>query len=76
MGAQGEARPSDERAEQGGPNADGKSAGGVDANATKEHLLDLARRLKVKGRSTMTKDELVHALQKANDKANQHARTR
>lgn len=68
--------PSDERAEQGGPNPKGKSAGGVDANASKEHLLHLARRLGVKGRSTMTKAELVDALQQANDKANQDARTR
>lgn len=68
--------PSDARAEQGGPNPTGKSAGGVDANASKEHLLKLARRLEVKGRSTMTKAELVDALQQANDKANRDARTR
>ncbi|MDO5535143.1 MAG: ChaB family protein [Propionibacteriaceae bacterium] len=64
--------PSDERAEQGGPSG-GESAGGVDANATKEHLLDLARRLDVTGRSRMTKAELVEALQKANDKATREA---
>lgn len=65
--------PSDERAEVGGLNhAD--SAGGVDANATKEHLLGIARRLAIKGRSTMTKDELVAAIQRANDKANEAAR--
>src|SRR5215475_13467250 len=32
------------------------TAGGVNANATKEHLLDVARRLDIKGRSSMTKD--------------------
>ena len=30
--------PSDERAESGGPNPKGRSAGGVDANASKKHL--------------------------------------
>lgn len=58
--------PSDQRAESGGPDAQGKSAEGVDANASKKHLLDLARRLDISGRSTMTKDELVVAIQKAN----------
>jgi len=58
--------PSDERAESGGPNPTGESAEGVDANATKKHLMDVARRLDVEGRSTMTKDELVAAIMKAN----------
>lgn len=71
--AKDERGPSDARAERGGPN-DEKSAGGVDANATKQHLLELARRLDVKGRSTMTKAELVDALQKANEKATAKAR--
>ncbi len=65
--------PSDERAERGGPSG-GESAGGVDANATKAHLLGLAKRLDVTGRSRMTKAELVEALQKANDKASREAR--
>ena len=42
------------------------TAGGVDANASKAHLMDVARRLDVKGRSRMTKDELVAAIGKAN----------
>ena len=54
--------PSDEGAASG----DGKTAGGVDANATKKHLLELAQRLDVRGRSRMTKDELVAAIQRAN----------
>jgi cation transport regulator ChaB len=66
--------PSDERAEQGGPRSTAPSAGGVDANATKKHLYELATRLGVKGRSTMSKDELVEALQKANDRASAKAR--
>jgi hypothetical protein len=39
---------------------------GVDANASKSHLLDLARRLRVPGRSRMDKPELVDAVKKAN----------
>ena len=71
--AKDEPGPSDERAERGGPTG-GESAGGVDANATKAHLMELAKRLDVKGRSRMTKAELVEALQKANDKASREAR--
>lgn len=58
--------PSDSRAESGGPHPKGESAEGVDANASKKHLMDIARRLDVSGRSTMNKDELVTAIQKAN----------
>lgn len=58
--------PSDERSESGGPNASGESAEGVDANASKKHLVDVARKLDISGRSTMTKAELVDAIQKEN----------
>ncbi|KWX26295.1 cation transport regulator ChaB [Mycolicibacterium wolinskyi] len=58
--------PSDARARSGGPNASGKSAEGVDASASKKHLMDLARRLDIKGRSTMSKSDLVGAIEKAN----------
>lgn len=67
--AKDEKGPSDQRARSGGPNARGESAEGVDANATKKHLLDVARRLDVQGRSTMTKDELVSEIKKANRRA-------
>lgn len=50
------------------------TAGGVDARASKAHLLKLAQRLDVRGRSRMTKDELVQALQKANDRQTAAAR--
>ena len=40
----------------------------MDANASKKHLYELAQRLEIKGRSTMTKDELVEALQRANNR--------
>jgi cation transport regulator ChaB len=58
--------PSDSRAESGGPNPSGESAEGVDANASKAHLLGIARRLDIAGRSSMNKDELVSAIMKAN----------
>jgi cation transport regulator ChaB len=58
--------PSDSRARSGGPNAKGSSAEGVDANASKTHLMDVARRLDIPGRSSMTKGQLVEAIKKAN----------
>ena len=65
--------PSDAQAE-GGVDTDRETAGGVDANASKKHLQDVARRLDVKGRSTMDKDELVDAIRKANDRETAKAR--
>jgi len=65
--------PSDEQAE-GGAGTDRPTAGGVDANASKAHLMELAKRLQVRGRSSMRKDELVKAIQKANDKQTRQAR--
>jgi ChaB/Rho termination factor, N-terminal domain len=65
--------PSDKQAE-GGRDTNRKTAGGVDANASKKHLEDVARRLQIRGRSRMTKDELVEAIQKANDRSTAQAR--
>ncbi|TQJ39777.1 ChaB protein [Arthrobacter sp. SLBN-112] len=67
--------PSDKRAEQGLRSSE-PTAGGVDANASKDHLYKLARDLDVKGRSKMDKDELVKAIQKANDAATRKARSK
>jgi len=61
--------PSDDRAKSGGPNPSGDTAEGVNANASKKHLVDVARRLDIPGRSTMTKDDLVDAIEKANRRA-------
>ena len=61
--------PSDDRAKSGGPNPKGDTAEGVNANASKKHLVDVARRLDIPGRSTMTKDDLVDAIEKANRRA-------
>ena len=66
--------PSDPRSESGGPNPSGRSEGGVDANATKDHLYEQAQKLDIPGRSDMTKDELVDALRKANDKETRKSR--
>ncbi len=65
--------PSDAQAE-GGANTNRETKGGVDANASKAHLYELAQRADISGRSKMTKDELVDALQKANDRATADAR--
>src|SRR3978361_1549942 len=65
--------PSDPQAE-GGAGTDRETKGGVDANAGKDRLMDVAKRLDVRGRSSMTKAELVDAIQKANDKATADAR--
>jgi hypothetical protein len=66
--------PSDPQAE-GGAGTNRETKGGVDANATKAHLMDVAKRLDVSGRSSMTKDQLVDAIQQANDKATRQARS-
>ncbi|KGH47272.1 MULTISPECIES: ChaB family protein [Modestobacter] len=65
--------PSDPQAE-GGRDTDRETKGGVDANASKSHLYDVAKELDVEGRSTMDKDELVDAIQKANDEKTAEAR--
>lgn len=65
--------PSDRHAE-GGRDSPVPTAGGVDANASTEHLRRRARELGIEGRSTMTKEELVEALQKENDRRTRRAR--
>jgi ChaB len=49
------------------------TAGGVNANATKAHLLDIARRLNIGGRTRMTKADLVTAIDRANRAATSKA---
>jgi cation transport regulator ChaB len=60
--------PSDKHAERGGLHNPIPTAEGVDANASKKHLLDVARRLDIRGRSTMDKSELVEAIMRYNRK--------
>jgi cation transport regulator ChaB len=69
----GKKGPSDEQA-KGGRNTSKKTKGGVNATASKEHLLDVAKRLSISGRSKMKKKELVDAIGKANDKKTAKAR--
>jgi hypothetical protein len=65
--------PSDEQA-KGGVKTDRPTKGGVDANASKKHLLDVAKRLDISGRTTMKKSELVDAIQKANNRKSAKSR--
>jgi cation transport regulator ChaB len=66
--------PSDAQA-KGGKNTNRKTAGGVDANATKKHLYKIAKDLDIDGRSKMSKKELVKAIRKENSKRTRKARS-
>jgi ChaB len=71
--------PSDPQAAQGAPGGGATTqrrptAAGVDVNAPKEHLMTVARELDVRGRSRMSKPELVKAIQKENDRRTRQAR--
>ena len=68
--------PSDEQAEKGGAGKRRQypSAEGVDANASKQHLQEIARRLDIHGRSSMSKDELIDAIKHANRRESAAAR--
>lgn len=63
--------PADEQSAKGGAGSKRtyRSDGGVDANASKSHLYDVAKRLDISGRSQMTKRQLVNAIKKANRRA-------
>jgi ChaB/Rho termination factor, N-terminal domain len=65
--------PSDEQA-KGGKDTSRKTAGGVDANASKQHLYDIAKKLEISGRSSMSKQELVEAIGRANNRKTAKAR--
>ena len=65
--------PSDERAQR-GRDADRPTRGGVDKNAPKSELYDIAKRLDIAGRSSMSKHELVEAIQQENARETRRAR--
>jgi ChaB len=65
--------PSDEQSARPRGQSD-ESYGGVDANASKQHLLELARKLDVPGRSSMSKQELAQEIQQTNDRKTAAAR--
>jgi hypothetical protein len=69
--------PSDPQAAKSGAEArrGGDTAGGVDANASKSHLYDVAKRLDIRGRSKMSKKQLVEAIQEANERRTRKARS-
>jgi cation transport regulator ChaB len=69
----GKKGPSDAQA-AGGRNTNKETKGGVDANATKDHLLKVAKKLDISGRSKMKKKQLVDAIEKANGKKTADAR--
>jgi cation transport regulator ChaB len=73
----GKKGPSDSQAAKGGATArrGGETSGGVDANASKQHLYGVAQRLDIPGRSNMSKDDLVQAIEKANAKETRKSRS-
>ena len=74
--AKDEKGPSDQQSAKSGKAArrSGETAEGVDANATKSHLMDVAKKLDITGRSRMNKDELVDAIKKANRRETRKSR--
>lgn len=65
--------PSDDRAEDSG-NPEAETHGGVNANASKDELYEIAQKLDISGRSKMNKEELVNAIEKANERETRRAR--
>lgn len=71
--------PSDPQAELGTPASRSRprdTAQGVDANASKGHLDEVARKVGIARPQDMAKDDLVRAIEKANARATARARRR
>lgn len=70
--------PSDPQARQKTPSSRSqprKTAGGVDANASKDDLYETAKKLDISGRSSMSKKALVKAIDKENDRRTRKSRS-
>jgi cation transport regulator ChaB len=73
-----EAGPSDPQAAQNAPDSlqrPKNTAEGVDANASKAHLVEVANKLDITGATRMRKDGLVDEIRKANARATRGARS-
>jgi hypothetical protein len=71
--------PSDAQAAKGGAESRDRptpTAAGVDANASKDHLVDVAKKVGIDRPDKLKKDELVTAIEKANARASRQARER
>jgi cation transport regulator ChaB len=66
--------PSDPQARRGAGQPETRTAGGIDTNASKQHLMKRAGEVGIRGRSSMTKQELVEALQKKSRQQTRQAR--
>lgn len=68
--------PSDAQAARGAGKKPTSTAGGVNAKASKRHLYEVARKLGIKGRSSMDKPRLVEAIKRENRRQSARSRSR
>jgi cation transport regulator ChaB len=68
--------PSDEQARRGAGQPSADTAGGVNAAASRQHLYEQAKKLGIGGRSSMSKGELVQAIQQESGRQTARARRR
>ncbi len=66
--------PSDEQAARGAGEPAKPTRGGVNATASRQHLYERAKQLGIPGRSRMSKEDLVTALEKENRRRTDRAR--
>jgi cation transport regulator ChaB len=74
--AKGRKGPSDKQAEKSTPRSREArgTASGVDGNASKKHLYEVAKKLDIDGRSRMDKAELVEAIERENSRRTRRRR--
>jgi cation transport regulator ChaB len=66
--------PSDPQSARGSRDTDLRSRAGVDESAPKSELYEIAKKLDIDGRSTMSKRELLDAIERANARETRKAR--